>query len=314
MADDSDWECPLAYPEIGFAASTSGYDTDDSWHVLQDSDDESSLHVNVSEERKLKSQQEDAAAATLVNSNKHDSNPEKPRQTPPKSKAADTLTTPLRQRAPDINNNNISITAAARALLFQATRCSHWAARLCHLTSTAGKCCECADARGRSSGAERYMHYCPGCKTSCEAARDGSAARTAVVAELGRLDSQQARQRQHQQQHQRQHQHQNQHQRQQRLYTPTDRRECLHWLAYGCALAGRRCCACADKRADDGEGAEGGYYLKYVDGLGDVLGATRWEYYCPGCVEASRKWPVVKMAAFDMSTSCSRRRRRRQRR
>ncbi|KXJ95675.1 hypothetical protein Micbo1qcDRAFT_217395 [Microdochium bolleyi] len=219
----------------------------------------------------------------------------------------------------------------ARALLFQATRCKHWVNRLCHLTSTQGRCCECTDARspeltatavyftvyvdgkGHLGGAEQYMHYCPGCKASCEAAH-GPAVRTTVKADLERLEFQRRRHLQlHQQQQQQYLGHLavypgsgntgvattvtspypartpkirrklRQHLQQQlprMLYTPTDPRECPHWAIYDCVLKARRCCACADNRAH----AE--RYVKYVDGQGNVLAATRWEYYCPGCCKA----------------------------
>ncbi|KAH7035539.1 uncharacterized protein B0I36DRAFT_318557 [Microdochium trichocladiopsis] len=57
---------------------------------------------------------------------------------------------------------------------------------------------------------------------------------------------------------------------------------CEHWYLFDCSLTAKRrlCCGCSDTRE------KAAAYVKYVDGQGDVLAATQWEYYCPGCQKA----------------------------
>ncbi|KAI1774781.1 hypothetical protein F4818DRAFT_73128 [Hypoxylon cercidicola] len=56
---------------------------------------------------------------------------------------------------------------------------------------------------------------------------------------------------------------------------------CSHWSESGCCLAveSRQCCACLDERPE----TESGQYTMYVDGVGWVEEAPRWQYYCPNC-------------------------------
>lgn len=57
-------------------------------------------------------------------------------------------------------------------------------------------------------------------------------------------------------------------------------RSCAYHTVRRCSLSAlRNCCECSDKRPQVGSSLN---YL-CIDGHDWVKGATRWEYYCPGC-------------------------------
>jgi len=53
---------------------------------------------------------------------------------------------------------------------------------------------------------------------------------------------------------------------------------CIHKSVASCQLNIPLCCACADKRP------YAATYSRYVDGIGDTTGGTRWQNYCPSCI------------------------------
>lgn len=146
--------------------------------------------------------------------------------------------------------------------------CDHFASRDCAL-EVSGQCCQCSDKRpistsglysmyvdghGFINNATRWAYYCPACKEYEE---------TAVIKQIMQkmlgITAQKDSERKELAKHQ-----------------------CEHWLERGCLMTGTgSCCACSDLRP----GNKDQLYRAYVDGLGFVGNASRWEHYCPACKE-----------------------------
>lgn len=150
--------------------------------------------------------------------------------------------------------------------------CPHFSHRGCSLTATAGSCCACADLRPQhTSGvyptyvdgkgwveeATRWAGYCPNCQ---QAHIRVSGASRRARREKGAQKHNQRRDRT-------------------RGHIGHPQKPCIHWKTVCCSLTSKpkRCCACSDKRQNAPS------YSMYVDGLGWIMGATRWANYCPSC-------------------------------
>lgn len=170
-------------------------------------------------------------------------------------------------------------------------RCPHFVRWGCGLTASSAKCCACTDRRSynKSGCYEQYVdgkgfvnqaarseYYCFGCREGWKRQEqrkerrrarrrrreDAKARAEAEAAEKAKVTNERCVDHEHSQ-----------------VTSQPLVGDCSHWAERACALTNPRlCCACADQRP------EAPSYTVYVDGSGWRMGASRWCFYCPGCL------------------------------
>ncbi|KAH6644942.1 hypothetical protein BKA67DRAFT_125419 [Truncatella angustata] len=191
-----------------------------------------------------------------------------------------------------------------RDLARHQRQCTHLEPRACSMTATDGNCCACADQRPRTQSgfyatyidgrgwveqATRWAGYCPNCQLAFNnfatvLRRFSMEKRIRQRTRRWLQSSEQANRVHIAQTHN--HNHDSNHKtiptsstNRGRANLITSEKACDHWQARDCSMTNnpKYCCSCLDKRPNAPS------YAQYVDGIGWVMGAVRWAYYCLGC-------------------------------